>query len=475
MMKVVFIHYHLKPGGVTTVLKHQIEAVQTFGEALVITGEAPPEPLSAPFRIIPSLSYDTVRVDADSPKQIAAAVSSAIHETWADGCDLIHIHNPTLNKNKDLLHVIELLQKENASLFLQIHDFAEEGRPHVYYQQAYPHHCHYGVINTRDYGFLIDSGLQEKGLHYIPNAVSTEPAEVGDSSLEDCILYPVRAIRRKNLGEVLFLSMLLPAELPLRVTLPPNSPADFTPYRYWQKQVRHYGLNVEFESGIKHEFQQLYRSARFILTTSIMEGFGFSFLEPWLSGKMVWGRLLPAICAGFIKEGIDLSHLYLHIMVPTEWAGRSDLCLSIRQTMESSYAAYGLCVPSSKIEKALTHIEQQDCIDFGTLSEFFQTRILDSMNNNPQAIDRLVKLNPFLADIGVKPVKQQIISQNAAIIGSRVSKGRYTQRLNHLYQKMVQTKVRHRIDKHRLLLLFLETDLHNLLKWGQFDGQGADQ
>ena len=37
-MKVAFIHYHLKPGGVTTVLRHQLDVLSEGGEGLVISG-----------------------------------------------------------------------------------------------------------------------------------------------------------------------------------------------------------------------------------------------------------------------------------------------------------------------------------------------------------------------------------------------------------------------------------------------------
>jgi hypothetical protein len=47
--------------------------------------------------------------------------------------------------------------------------------------------------------------------------------------------------------------------------------------------------------------------ARTVLTTSLKEGFGFSFLEPWTAGIPVAGRRLEAVCLDFEDEGVALS------------------------------------------------------------------------------------------------------------------------------------------------------------------------
>ena len=39
-MKIALMHYHLKTGGVTTVIKQQIRAVRGICETLVLTGGA---------------------------------------------------------------------------------------------------------------------------------------------------------------------------------------------------------------------------------------------------------------------------------------------------------------------------------------------------------------------------------------------------------------------------------------------------
>jgi hypothetical protein len=52
-MKVAFIHYHLKPGGVTTVLRHQLEVLSEGGEGLVLSGIPPADPSTTPVSPTP--------------------------------------------------------------------------------------------------------------------------------------------------------------------------------------------------------------------------------------------------------------------------------------------------------------------------------------------------------------------------------------------------------------------------------------
>ena len=60
-MKVVFIHHHLRQGGVTRVIDEQIQAIGDVHDVLVITGEAPTAAVPFPVEVIPSLSYDRDR------------------------------------------------------------------------------------------------------------------------------------------------------------------------------------------------------------------------------------------------------------------------------------------------------------------------------------------------------------------------------------------------------------------------------
>ena len=313
-MKIAFLHYHLKTGGVTTVIRQQAEAVEGRCDRLVLAGKVPEREYPFPVVEIPGLDYHSESRPQQAPEKTADEVMDAMSGRWKDGCDVLHVHNATLVKNKTLLTVLEMLQKRGVKLLIQTHDFAEDGRPLAYSDQEYPRDCHYAAINSRDLGFLLDAGLKPEGLHLVSNMVDAPPA-LPPVPLSNRVLYPVRAIRRKNIGEALLMSLFFRDGEELAVTRPPSSPADQPSYRGWKDFVREQGLSVRFEAGVGEDFRRLMGSARYILNTSVTEGFGFCFMEAWLFGKWLWGRLLPDICSDFMEKGVRLNHLYSTLSV----------------------------------------------------------------------------------------------------------------------------------------------------------------
>jgi hypothetical protein len=57
------------------------------------------------------------------------------------------------------------------------------------------------------------------------------------------------------------------------------------------------------------------RVADLIITTSVLEGFGFAYLEPWILDRPVIGRSIPFITPDFQLKGIKLGHLYTVLFV----------------------------------------------------------------------------------------------------------------------------------------------------------------
>ncbi|NIO41528.1 MAG: hypothetical protein GTO41_15945, partial [Burkholderiales bacterium] len=150
----------------------------------------------------------------------------------------MHAHNHSLGKNVLFPKALAVLARDGYSMLLQIHDFAEDFRPDNYGQLAsalvdnaferlpdalYPQalHVHYAVLNCRDREILRHAGVDPARLHWIPNAVAetdTLPnreaarneltVRFGIPAEARLLLYPVRGIRRKNLGETLMWSAL---------------------------------------------------------------------------------------------------------------------------------------------------------------------------------------------------------------------------------------------------------------------------
>ncbi len=474
-MKVAYIHYHLKPGGVTTVLKQQIEAISDRCDVLVLAGSPPESDFPCDVIHIPDLGYDIFNQNPSPPEHVADAVMESIYSKWCDGCDILHIHNPTLKKNKNFLKIINVLQRKGIKLFLQIHDFAEDGRPLSYFaDQDYIQDCHYGVINSRDYDILLKAGLKKEGVHKIFNTV--QPFLSGrrlkaktdastDNAFKHYVLYPIRAIRRKNIGEAVLVSLFFKNNTPLLITLPPNSPVDMKSYEGWKRFVDQNNLSVVFEAGLTYEYADLVLSADFLITTSIGEGFGFSFLEPWVSRKMLWGRKLPDICRDFEKNGIRLDHLYTKLHVPLDWIGKQRFADTWNGCIQHVLDAFGVPIDEISVRNAYNHINACETIDYGLLNESFQKKIISVLLSDTANRKQMLRLNPFLLSPGDISNKDKLIHDNMEAILYNYSLLEYHKTMMSIYTKVIQKNVRQKINKPKLLAEFLRPNNFSLLKW----------
>ncbi len=467
-MKIAFIHYHLKTGGVTTVLKQQVGAIKDECDLLVLTGAPQKSPFPADTVYIPGLGYSSPFQKTFSHKEVAESIIRAISLKFCGKCDVLHVHNPTLAKNTDFLKILSELKNNNMNLFLQIHDFAEDGRPLSYFSDKYLSDCHYGVINSRDYNMLLKAGLKKEGLHKIYNMV--EPLTLGNHAKEseNNVLYPIRAIRRKNIGEAILLSLFFKNSETLSITLPPNSPADFKSYEGWINFVKNRKLNVEFESGLKNDFLKLVLSSKFLITTSITEGFGFSFLEPWCAKKIIWGRRLTDICRDFENNGISLGHLYSELLVPVEWIGKDNFYQKWKDCILRSCKLLNYDIDKSSIDKIFSRVIKNEKIDFALLDESFQKNIISHIMSSKNEKNELIRLNPYLASPGKVRDKEELIQKNLNAILTHYNKNIYKKKLIGIYKRVAKNKVSHSIDKKILLSHFLDPRHFSLLKWSEY-------
>ncbi len=499
-MKIALAHYHLKTGGVTTVLRQQIEAIKNDCEILVLTGELPDSPFPADIKHIPGLAYyGRSSKKVFTPKEVAESIIKAIHSKWKQGCDILHVHNPLLAKNKNFLKILQELRKRKIRLFLQIHDFAEDGRPLSYFDEdEYVPDCHYGVINSRDYNILLKAGLKKEGLHKIFNTI--KPFELTPPSIPPrggvtpppfpprggapppfpprggikggvtprFALYPIRAIRRKNIGEAILLSLFFKNHPALFITQPPNSPIDIISYKGWKSFAKENSLDVVFEAGLKYDFEQLVLAARFLITTSITEGFGFSFLEPWTAKKILCGRKLPDICYDFEQNGIKLDHLYTKLLVPVKWIDKNELYERWWASVLKACSLFNYKIDNNNIEKGFSAITKNNNIDFGLLNESFQKQIIACVLSDKKNANRLRSLNPYLSHIGEIENQEDLIQNNMKAVLSNYNNRIYKKKLFEIYSNVCKNSVRQRIDKKILLSEFLNLQKFSLLKWGDY-------
>ncbi|WP_028582970.1 glycosyltransferase [Desulfogranum mediterraneum] len=450
-MRVAIVHYHLQPGGVTRIIEHSLRALQHSGFMVgVMSGKAPPGAYPAPWSVVEGLQYEAFRPRI-SARSLAAELLREARTMLGGLPDIWHVHNHSLGKNTALAGALLELARQGHRLLLHVHDFAEDGRPanyrlmlqamaagrnHELSRLLYPcgEHVHYGVLNSRDYRFLEQAGAPSGCLHLLANPVELPlgcGAELELPRSDDFLwIYPTRAIRRKNIGELLLWSALARPGHRFATTLSPDNPAEQPRYQRWKKIAQELRLPVEFELGKKQQlgFIPMLRQAHALITTSVNEGFGLAFLEPWLLGRPVTGRKLREITAEFQEQGISLPWGYERLDIPLEWLGREQLIQAAREGLRRSRDAYGRRVGASDLERLLASWVVEERVDFGRLNETFQEAVLRRLVADPGAAAAITP-----STLPCPEDAQEVILENCRILKKQFSLEQYGQKLRALY------------------------------------------
>ncbi len=475
-MRIAIVHYHLRSGGVFRVVRNTLAAFAEsdcrFG---IIVGEAPggdqfPE---GSYACVPELRYAGEAPDS-SPEDLVKRLRETAQDLLGGPPDLWHFHNHSLGKNFVAPRACRLLAEAGEKLLLQIHDFAEDGRPNNFRKllahtgdgdfaelsrQVYPRgaNVHYGVLNGRDKGFLEAAGAAPERVHLLSNPVSfgeTEPADRAGQG--EFVLYPTRAIRRKNLGEFLLLRLLdSRTDRRWAVTMAPENPEARPIYEEWVELAKGLGLDIEFEWGSRCglPFPDLIAASQFLVTTSVAEGFGLAFLEPFLLGKQIFGRDLPEITADFADEGIDLNGLYTKLPVPRDLFDAHAFDERAREELHRYYRHYGQSAPPNALDRFLAEVMDDDgTIDFGRLDEPAQAQVLRQYQQSAQR----PSLSRFIEETAIGRTDQ--VQRNRKIIEEKFSLSAYARRLSGVYETVAQSPAEFQgdsLDSHKILDEFL--------------------
>lgn len=446
-MRVAFVHYHVKAGGVTRVMENALLGLGKTGsdfEVVVLSGHEPPENCVLPVKVVDGLGY----VDAASgvdPVLLANRMEEAVKSQLGGLPDVWHIHNTTLGKNPSTADAVAELAKRGYHLVLQIHDFAEDGRPANYRLRqgtlqspsAYPtgDRIHYVVLNRRDYKVLKLAGISENHLHWLPNPVAIpefddDPVVNTTTGPEELVVYPVRAVRRKNFGELLLHAALGHKRRSYVTTLGTTSGDFVDEYQQWQEFSRELGLMVDFGVCERFEFSfpTLIDRAHCIITTSVAEGFGLGFLEPWMFGKTLVGRDLPEISEDFKSFGVQLDQLYSGIDIPIDTFRFDEFRSRLARMMEQFQASYGLVYDASGADLWVEHAVSDFKIDFAKLDEIAQREIIEKVQASPD----LQKSVGSQVNFEIEPAEH--VDANATIIQNELSIPKYGDRLQHIYE-----------------------------------------
>ncbi|MAT73204.1 MAG: hypothetical protein CMJ58_27270 [Planctomycetaceae bacterium] len=491
-MNLVILHHHLNRGGVSQVIANHLRSLaalpagqQPRRVVVVFDGQRDGWPNDVPdadatFPIelltVPDIGYDAAGAVADGSR-LASTIGSALAAAGLNPNDsLLHVHNHSIGKNASLPGALAELARNGWRQLLQVHDFAEDNRPSNYRHLAeallagdpdalggrlYPQaaHVHYATLTQRDAAVLAEAGIAADRLEPLANPV----AEFGDLpasavarprvhaklALPDdarLFVYPVRGIRRKNMGELLLLAAVAPDDAWFAVTLAPKNPAEYASFDAWSELARRLALRCRFDTGGQFgvTFPDALAAADAIVTTSIAEGFGMVFLEAWLANRVLVGRDLPEITTEFRDEGLQFDGLYEALAIPLQLLDER----GVREDWQTVYVdtcqKYGL--PPLAVEDFNRRVEPLlagGCVDFGRLAPARQAAVIEQVAADVAARDAILAANPALAKLfATKQGDQQSrIDANAAAVRQRYSTAAVGQRLDAAYQRVLDSPV----------------------------------
>jgi len=493
MDTLVVFHYHLLPGGVRSALAGGLKAlcqrrpfdgwllrllagrptgVPSFVEELEGAG------LRAEAEVDARLDYR----DGPWPDERAFREESLELARWllsrAQGSTLFWVHNPTLGKSPlvtaawlEAARMAQALDAPHRFLY-HIHDFVECGRmenllrlrqcwPDGGLAEIYPatSNVGYATLNRADGQRLVRAGIPPERVFYLPNAVTgrsgPEPeavprkvmaSSIGDFSRKEGYRFhrerpwwvlPVRLIRRKNVLEAVLLAALEEGPVQLLLTLDANSPGE-RPYaeavKALVKKDRHpmvvgFGRQLVGKAFSMHD---LLTSASAVATTSLLEGFGFAFVDGPMHGAPLAGRDLPDVTRDFHEAGFPAEGLYerLTVPLPRDHARRlqalaSRLTEALRKRdMASSQAL-------DRFREALKGGYEGDRVDFGLLDLPAQTSVLSRLGD-PAFVQELRRLNP-----GV-PRRVAFPGDFVSRVLERFGPERYAERLQRCFSALLE-------------------------------------
>jgi hypothetical protein len=245
-------------------------------------------------------------------------------------------------------------------------------------------------------------------------------------------------------------------------SLKPTNPTFLPQFERWKAFARETELPLTY--GIGHQvecsFPEMVSSAEAIVTTSMAEGFGLGYLEPWGFGKSLYGRNLPEITGDFSELGVNLDQLYNRLELDVGLLENKELLFTrIEKALDKFFKDYGEELPQQATEEAKNSIVRDNLVDFGRLDESFQEELILSAiksEETKKAIRQQCSLNPLPGSI---------IKANSEAIRDEFSMIAYGEKLIQIYQEIMQAKkgkVEY-ADGKNLLRQFLSPSRLNLL------------
>lgn len=431
-MRIFIFHYHLNPGGVTRIIQSQVKSLRIVmpnTPISVVCGFCPNQDFfgdDAELIVNEKLNYlSKENLSKEHLEAEFQKIYSFFVETFSKQ-DILHLHNINLGKNPLVTLAANKLAMEGYKIINHAHDFAED-RPENWdfyklilhdafgydvLDVLYPSLRNYIVcaINLSDLNRLNDYNFNCEGKFLLPNPVDLMAVDSSNSNqsrkkiinqlgLEEnkkIITYPVRVIKRKNIGELILLAILFKEEANFLVTLPPKNPVEVERYEGWKAFCDENGIKIYFEVGTKLDFEDVILGSDSCITTSYKEGFGMVYMEPWLMGTPVIGREIPFIIEELKESNIKFPNLYSEFLV--------------------NYNG-----------------EIKDFKDFEVI---LQQKIIKETLEFKSYREELLEMNPVIKSI-LSEVPGEIIEHNKKIISETYSLEKFGERIYGIYKKFI--------------------------------------
>lgn len=477
----VVLHFHLNRGGVTRVVENHLRSlaeqppearprrvVVAYGGRKADWDETLSSQLPFPVAMhaVPALEYDRLAPQT-AGKFLSKTNAMLQSERLEPASTILHFHNHSLGKRVDVPAAICQLAESGWRLLLQIHDFAEDLRPAnyrslsaVYGELAelqadlYPRapNLRYAMLNGRDREVMLSSGIPESELHLIPNPVvasfrppGTEEVAALRERLESkyqvpsdhrYVVYPVRGIRRKNLGELL-LWAALSEKTTFAITLAPLNPDELAAYDAWRELAAELKLPVLFNVSEEFSLEESYAVADAIITTSVTEGFGLVYLEASMADRPLFGRDLPGITVDFRENGLRFPGLAPQLLIPEPAVDVDALTERYTGWLLGLLGEFGLeSEGSTQVKRRVADSFTGDSIDFGRLDSEQQQLIVRRVCSEAELRQAVRTLNPVLSIVGDQP--QLATGANRRIIDERYSPAVIGRQLGDIYRQLLE-------------------------------------
>lgn len=485
-MKIAIVHYHLGPGGVSQVIASTSRILDAAGLRHVILIGNGPEPITTglPIRVVPGLGYTAYNpADCGTADSLLAALRAAAMDELGSAPDIWHFHNHSLGKNRCLPRIISSLAEDQERIVLQIHDLAEDGRPANHslissYDGLYPfgERIHYAFLNSRDYGIFLGAGLPDSSASLIVNPIETISSPGPPPSGSPLVFAPIRAIRRKNIGELVLLSALAPEDTTFAISRAPIDPESKALHDTWKRFAESERLPIHFDvvdrlspgGGAAAHFQSWVEHSTHWATTSISEGFGLTFLDAIAHCKPLIGRSIPYITADHRSHQLKTGDLYEHLQIPADWIDLTILKDHLVTTLERTYRYYQRPLTREVCEATFELLVHEGWLDFGNLPEPLQQGAIErTLEPGGRRIPRVITcgveenarewLLRALANREPKAMPAQLSSWSPSLA---------SEKLQRIYQTLLAAPAGKTdfIDPHQILAEFLTPTSFHFLK-----------